>query len=222
MKETTKKTSNQIISDFLNSNKKALLVILAVIVVAIIAFGTISAVNNSKENQMINSTTELDTLFNDAMNSENVDEFIAYAESIIVDYKGSKAELISISRLASYYFDNNNFDKAYTYYNLAYTQFPNDLAASVYMFNAAMAKEESGSIDEAITILESIVSLFKSSDLDVADKSADVPEAIFNLARLFESKNDITKAVEQYEILVAEYQGYNLASLAKTRLLTIK
>lgn len=222
MKETTKKTSNQIISDFLNSNKNVLFTVLAVIVVIIIAFGIITSINNNKNNLMINSTTELDRLFDEASQGESIDEFIQYADSLTVDFKSTKAELMAYSRLASYYFDNEDFDKAYNYYNLAYTLFPKDMAASLYLFNSAMAKEELGDVDEAISILENLVVLYKSSVLDVADRSADVPEAIFNLGRLYESKNDIDNAVLNYEILVAEYQSYNLSSLAKTRLLTIK
>jgi tetratricopeptide (TPR) repeat protein len=124
--------------------------------------------------------------------------------------------------LAAYFYDKEDFTKAFDNYTLAYTNFPNDYAASVYMFNAAMAQEEIGDADKAIEILEEIVSQFKSNDIDVADFSADVPEALFNLGRLYEAQGNLEKAVEKYEILVAEYQSYNLSNLAKTRLLTLK
>lgn len=222
MKATTKKTSNQIISDFLTGNMKVLFTILGVVAVSIIAFGVFSGISDNKQNIMINSTTDLDRLYEDALSSDDAEEFLSYAASIIADFKGKKAELIAYSRLASYYYDKDDFNNAFDYYQLAYTNFPNDIAASVYMFNAAMAKDELGFNDEAIEILELIIIKFKSKDLEVADGSADIPEVIFNLGRLYEAKSDLTKAVEQYEILVAEYQGYNISSLAKTRLLTIK
>lgn len=223
MKETTKKTSSQIISDFLTSNKKVIFTILAVIICAIIIFGILSVVKKNNSDLIVNSTTELDKLYEELLHSDgDVDKFVEYATSLTVDYAGTKAELAAYSRMASYFYDEKDFNKALEYYTLAYTNFPNDLAASVYMINAAMTEEELGNVDKAISLFEEIITLFKSSDIEVADKSADVPEAIFNLGRLYESKNNIDKAVEYYELLVAEYQSYNLSNLAKSRLLTIK
>ncbi len=223
MKETTKKTSNQIISDFLTSNKKVLFTILAVIVCAVLAFGILSTVQKNSLDKMINSTTELDNMYEELLNDNgDEDAFIAYGLKLVEEYKGTKAELVSYSRMASYYYDEDNFSNALEYYTLAYTNFPKDIAASVYMFNAAMSHEEMGATDEAIKLLEEIVKLYKSSDIEVADSSADVPEALFNLGRLYEAKGNLTRAVEQYEILVAEYQSYNLSNLAKTRLLSLK
>lgn len=223
MKETTKKTSNQIISDFLTSKKKVLFTILAVIICAVAAFGILSGVQKNNLDSMINSTTELDNMYEELINENgDKDAFISFGLKLVEDYKGTKAELISYSRMASYYYDEDDFSNALEYYTLAYTKFPNDIAASVYMFNAAMSQEELGATDEAINLLEEIVTLYKSSDIDVADISADVPEALFNLGRLYEEQGNLTKAVEQYEVLVAEYQAYNLSNLAKSRLLSLK
>ncbi|MGL1891776.1 MAG: tetratricopeptide repeat protein [Spirochaetaceae bacterium] len=223
MKETTKKTTNQIISEFLTSKKKVLFIILAVIAVTVLLFGLFSNLQLKKMSKMINSTTKLDMLYNEVLSSENDgQEFLDYATDLINNQSSTKAELIAYSRLASYYFDKEDFQKSADNYTLAFTNFPNDIAASVYMFNAAMALEELGQVKETISILESIVTKYKSSELDKEDTSADVPEAIFNLGRLYESEGDISKAIEQYELLVAEYQSYNLSSLAKTRLLSIK
>ncbi|QEN03209.1 tetratricopeptide repeat protein [Thiospirochaeta perfilievii] len=223
MKETTKKNSNQIISDFLSNNKKILLTVLSVAVVLIIAFGVYSTVSQNKINEMINSTTELDNMYDEVLNSNGDKEaFVSYGNKLIEEYKGTKAEVIAYSRLASYFFDEKNFEKALEYYTKAYVNFPKDMAASVYMFNAAMCNEELGNVDQAIEVLTNLVKTYKSNDLESADLSPDVPEAIFNLGRLFESKGDLTKAIENYELLVAEYQSYNLSNLAKTRLLTIK
>ena len=223
MKETTKKTSNQILSDFLTSNKNVLLIILAVIVVVIASVGVYSTLEKNKVSLIGNSISTIDIMFDEIMNSKgDKDEFISYCSEVVEESAGTKAELIAYSRLASMYFDDQNFEKALENYTNAYVKFPNDLAASVYMFNAAMTLEELENSEKAITLLEELVSNFKSSKIDKADLSADVPEAIFNLARLYEKLGNEEKAINNYEILVAEYQNYNLTNLAKTRLITLK
>lgn len=223
MKETTKKSINQVISDFLTSNKNKLIIILGAIFLAIIVTGVVSTINKSNKNKMINSTTELDKLYSDIL-SGTIEEsvFTGYANELISKYKGTKAELIAYSRLGSYYFDNSKFEEAAQNFELAFTNFPNDLAASVYMFNAAMAYEELGNDNKAVEILTTALELFKSKDIKIADKSADVPEILFNLGRLSEKSGDIEKAIGFYEILVAEYQNINITNLAKSRLLSFK
>ncbi len=223
MNETTKKSTNQKISDFLTRQKKVLFTVLTIVVCVIIVFGIYSTINNKKNNEIVNSTTKLDRLYNDLLRSEgDENEFIEYANTIITDYGNSRAELTAYSRMAGYYFEQKDFDKALEYYTLAYTNFPNDIATSVYMFNAAMANEELGALDDAILVLESAVNTFKNPDIDAPDFSSDIPEVLFNLARLYETVGNEEKAIENYEVLVAEYQSYNLASLAKTRLIQIK
>lgn len=223
MNETKKKNSNQIISDFLTNNKMMLLIVLAVIIVVVVAFGIFSSVSTKNVNEVLNSTTELDRLYDEVNRDEGTEEdFVNYANKLITDFSGTKAEIVSYSRLASYFYDKKDYEKANEYYTLAFTKFPEDIAASIYMFNSAMSLEELNRVDEAIVVLQNLVTIFKSSNIDVADRSADVPEAIFNLGRMFESKNDTPKAKEQYEILVAEYKSQNLSNLAKSRLLTLK
>lgn len=223
MKDSTEKSSNQIVSDFLSNNKKVLITVLGVITLVLVLLGIYTMVSKSNTDKAFNATIELDNLYEELL-SENIEaeQFIEYADSLVVEYKGSKAELMAYSRLASYYFDESLFDKAVKNYTAAYLNFPNDMAASVYMFNAAMALEELGQVDEAIKTLELLVATFKSSDLDVNDTSADVPEALFNLGRLAEGSGDTTTAISYYEQLVAEYKDYNITNLAKSRLLSFK
>ena len=223
MSEVTKKTSNQIISDFLTSQKKVLFTVLVIVVCGIIVFGVFSGINDKKQSEVVNISIELDSMLNKLTRAEIVEaDFIDFTTSVIKDYKNTKAELAVYSNLGSYYFDQGNFEKSLENYTLAYRNFPKDLANSVYLFNSAMCQEELGKKDEAIKLLEELVTKFKNSDINGADLSSDVPEAIFSLGRLYEATGDIDKAVNNYEILVAEYQSYNLSNLAKSRLITIK
>lgn len=224
MNENTKQSNGQKLSDFIIKQKKALLFILVLVVAITIVIAVVSISSTTKANEVSNSTNRLIELYEELTLTEDKssDEFEKYAESLIKDYKGTKAELLAYSRLASYNFDQGNFQKAVDNYTLAYSNFPDDIATSVNMFNAAMSYDELGNVDEAINVLTLLVEKFKSSTAEGEDLSADVPEAIFNLARLYESKNDTENAVKNYEILVAEYNSYNLSSLAKSRLIDIK
>lgn len=223
MQEASKKNFNQIISDFLISNRKLLLIVLAVVVCGIATIGILSAVKTKKMEAVFTAVVDLDNKYDDLSESqEDKDAFTTYAESIINDFKGTKAELLAYSRLGSFYFEEGDFEKALANYTAAYTNFPDDIAVSVYMFNAAMTQEELGDIDKAIALLEDLITKFKRKNIDEADLCADVPEAIFNIGRLYESKGDLGKAKEMYETLVAEYQSYNLSNIAKTRMLSIK
>jgi len=227
MSEVTKKTGSQVVSDFLTSQKKVLFTVLVIIVCSIIAFGVYSGINNKKQNEVVNVSIELDSMLSKLTRSEITEaDFTKFTIGVIKDYKNTKAELAVYSALGSYYFDQSNFEKSLENYTLAYTKFPKDMANSVNMFNAAMCQEELGKKDQAIKLLEELVAKFKNSDINSdinsADLSSDVPEAIFSLGRLYETTGDIDKAVNNYEILVAEYQSYNLSNLAKSRLITIK
>lgn len=222
MKETAKKTTSQKISDFLMTKQKTLFIALAVVIVVIAAVGVISVVATNKSAEVANKTVKLIELFDEVniSDDETNDEFIEYANTLISECKGSNAEMVAYSKLGSYYFDKENFEEALVNYENAYKLFPNDMANSVYMFNAAMTLEELDRKEDAIGTLEALVEKYK--DLDDKDLTADVPEAIFNLGRLYEAVDNKEKAVENYELLVAEYQSYNLAAVAKTRLISIK
>ncbi len=223
MKETEKETINQKLSNFLTNNKKILFLVLAILACIIIVFGILSKIQQKNRNIMVNKSVEIETLYHEVSHTDgDVESFITVANEGISKFPGTKAELMAYVKLASYYFDEKDFEKSEEYYTLAYTKFPKDLGVTVYMFNAAMSLEEQGKINDAIIILEKIVADFKSDNLEVPDKSYDIPEVIFNLGRLNEAKGDNNKAIEYYEILVAEYKSYNLSNLAKTRLLTIK
>lgn len=224
MNETSKETTSQKMSDFIVKKKKALLASLVIVIAVIVVVGVMSITMNQKNVEVMNATTKLFDLAEDLATSEDKDskEFEEYAAKLISDYKGTKAELLSYTRLASYYFDEGKFQEALDNYTLAYTNFPDDIATSVNIFNAAMANEELGNIDETIKLLELIVEKYKSSTPEGKDLSSDVPEAIFNLGRIYEGKDDIEKASSYYDILVTEYNSYQLAGLAKSRLIDIK
>lgn len=224
MSEHTKETAGQKMSEFITKQKKVLVSILIIAVAVIVVVSLLSFNANKKSYDVANSTTELMELFEKVSISddENSEDFIAYANKLIAEKSGTKAELLAYSRLASYYFDKGEFQKAVDNYTLAYTKFPEDLASSVNMFNAAMSYEELGNVDEAIKVLEELVEVYKSSIAEGNDLSSDVPEALFNLGRLYEAKDDVENAVAKYEILVSEYNSYNLAGLAKSRLIVIK
>lgn len=223
MEDSTKKNKSQILNDFLVQKKKVLISVLVVLLVAILTFGIVNSVIEQKSNEAVQAAAELDKIYEKVISEDNeAVELIDYSAEILSKYEGSIAELMVYSRLGSYYFDEKDFNKALENYTLAYTKFSDDLASSVYMFNAAMCLDELNRGVEAITILEELVKKYKSTDVKVADFSGDIPEALFNLGRLYEENGNTQKAVESYEILVAEYQSVSLSNLAKSRLIDIK
>lgn len=223
MEDSSKKTLSQLLSDFLIKQKRVLVASAVVIIVAIVAIGVVNNLASGNRARVIDSVSELDQIYEDSL-TEKVDslDFVKFAEKLITEDEGTIAELMAYSRLGSYYFDNEDYGKAFENYTNAYTKFPNDLASSTYMFNAAMALDELDREEEAIEVLELLVETYKSTDVKVGDISGDIPEALFNLGRLYESNGNLEKAISSYEVLVAEYQSYNLANFAKSRLIEIK
>lgn len=223
MEDSSKKTLSQSISDFLIKQKKILISVAVIVIAIIVVVGVVNSIANSNKVKLMDSISQLDEIYGDVLSEDKeISELEKFAQDLIDNNPGTIAELMAYSRLGAYYFDNDDFGKSFEYFTNAYTKFPKDLAASTYMFNAAMSLDELDREEEAIEVLETLVSTYKSDDVKVGDLSGDVPEALFNLGRLYEANGNNEKAIISYETLVAEYQTYNLANFAKSRLIELK
>jgi len=92
----------------------------------------------------------------------------------------------------------------------------NSYLAPVSLYNAGAAKEELGSINDAIRFWTRLVENY-------TEVSPDVPEALFNLGRVAETYGgDTEEALKHYYELAAKFPNSRWTDLSKTRILIIE
>ena len=92
---------------------------------------------------------------------------------------------------------------------------PKSYLAPVSLFNAGSALEEAGRVDDAEAAWIRLADQY-------AETSPDVPEALFNLGRLSETRGDIEGALERYREIGSRFPESRWKDLAKSRMLKLE
>lgn len=227
----------QKINDFLASNRKIVLALFIVIIVAVI--GTITWFFVS-ENSRKTSVTQVERVIYDleefrqedkAKNSESSEDSASDKEKKVSDavkekedksieelkllgakyahsYAGFRANIV----IAEIYFQRKMYEDALMFYELAAASVKNSYTEGLSYFNAAACADEMGDNEKALSYYE------KASKVETFPL---VPRAIFNAGRLYEalSKND--EAIASYNKLLEKYPQNEWALLAKSRIIVL-
>ena len=86
--------------------------------------------------------------------------------------------------------------------------------APVVLFNAGSMAEEAGDQDKAL-------SFYELCDKNYRNSFPEAPRVIFSMARIYEVKKLVDKAVEQYTLLVDSWSEDDYSSLAQSRLIAL-
>ena len=112
--------------------------------------------------------------------------------------------------------ENEEWEEAASAFESVAKRWKNSYLAPVSLYNAGVAKEESGAIDDATRYWSRLVENY-------TEVSPDVPEALFNLGRLAETHADDTeKALSHYYELTTRFPNSRWTDLSKTRILIIE
>ena len=112
--------------------------------------------------------------------------------------------------------ENEEWEKAASAFETVAEKWENSYLASVSLYNAGAAMEESDAINEAIRYWTRLIENY-------TEVSPDVPEALFNLGRLAETHGgDSEEALKHYYELAAKFPNSRWTDLSKNRILIIE
>jgi tetratricopeptide (TPR) repeat protein len=223
MAERTEKLSvTQILIDFIQKNRKVLIICIAVILGAIIAFVAVSSIREYLQSRALSRVENLSRSYYTIMNSYDETSDGTEQQFAIFNllnelevfqrensgYAAARAYAIS----AAIYADQANWFNAENAWLNAAKAAAKTYFAPVAYFNAAVAAEEQGNIGRAIE--------HYNSALEFSDIFPAAPRAQFSVGRLYEVQANLIDALFAYQTLVDKWPGDQVwVSLAHSRIL---
>jgi len=209
------------ITNFLQTNRIFLLVLLIIIVVFIITFAIFSEVSKSTTEKSTKIVEQVQLSFDQWGVEEEEDVKKAIEEDILSEtglilekyprkYAGQRALFI----LGNLYFEKEEWDKAAENYKLLADRFPDSYLAPVALVNAAVSLEESGNVEEALSVYESAVTMYR-------DTSPHTPFILFSLGRLYESMGETETARDRYNEIIDDFSTSSWTNLARNRIISL-
>ncbi|MCR4734932.1 MAG: tetratricopeptide repeat protein [Treponema sp.] len=215
-KEEIKGTGKKV-NEFLEKNRKVLLICCITFVVVLAAFLIFEGVKTYSTNkglsaldsifyQMTQGSAELEESELDAKRNEFIESLKPYTnKSGIV---GVRANLIC----AELSYQKKDYANAITYWNLAERKGKKYYTAPISSFNKAVCYEQLGDLDNALAAYK-----LAAENEDYILKN----HAKFSYGRILETQGKFAEAAEVYTKLNDDYPDDKWALLAKTRLLTL-
>lgn len=208
---------------WLAKNYKLVSIIAGVLVVAIIALAVLFSQLDKKSEAKFSAIDNVATLYNNLFTLDidsdeyktAVEEFKTAANDVLAssslkEYPGAKAALL----LGDYEFlEAKNYDAALGYYTSIESAQAKTYLSQVAAMNAAACNENLGNVDAALEAYNKLWDTYGAEGIYGS-------RALFNSARIYESKGQMDLAKATYEQLIGEYQNVasEYANLAKSRL----
>ena len=220
-KKEDKLTIAQNIEQFVMNYRKQLLIGVSVIVVALIVFGIVTQVQSRRLEEYTERVEQAEELFGDYLRADE-DARTALGQELEVEldeiissmgnrYPGLRALMI----YGEYHYNLERFDRARDTFKQAADQFGNTYLAPVALMNAAVASEEAGDLDQAISLYQRVVDRY-------VDSFHGVSRALLNIGRLYEAQGNTQAAIGAYEQLTADFSETEWAKLAQTRIIQLE
>lgn len=209
------------ITNFIQTNRIFLLVLLGVIIAFIIVFAIISEISKSTTEESTILVEQVQQSFDqwstetEEVEKQAIEEEILSEIDFILDkypkkYAGQRALFIR----GNLYFAKEEWNGAAESYALLAERFSKSYLAPVALINSAVAHEESGNVDEAIVVYESVLSKYR-------DVSPQTPYVLFTLGRLYESLDDSETARERYNEIINDFSTSSWTNLARNRIISL-
>ena len=215
--ENEKKTFADLLTLFIVKFRFVLLGILVVGILAIVAVGVVSSMN---EKAVKAGLTEVDKItdeyatlkFSETTDTAKEDELIAKAQAV-ADKNGPVVVKVRANILvAEIQYGRKNYEAARAAWLAAAEADKKSYTFGLCNYQCGICSDELGDYDNAVAYLNAAA---ESEDF------ADVPRALFNIGRIEESRGNYEKAVETYKKLFADYPSDQWATLAKSRLISL-
>ena len=219
------KTRAEFVSVFISRNRRILIIILSIIVVAVIATGiTISSINKQLDKKTaqvevlhdeyanwVNNTAELSEEESQAVYVKLQDEISRFIDSTRNGYP----ELRALFTLASVEYHKENYKSAVDLFSQVFEDYPDSHLAASSVINTAVCYEL---LDDQVNAVKYYQMVFEN----YGDRSSEAPHAKFSIGRLYESMGEPSKAIESYRELSTVYPDSEWSKLAVSRLITLE
>lgn len=219
--ETKEKRSiPAIISDFIISNRKVLLIGIAVLGVAFISFVALTVIQakataaiDAKVASYIEEWAEAKSAGDEAALATAEDGLLASLGEITGKGVSSPARARANLLAADIKYSRKDWTGARDGFLAAAADAPSVYTAGIALYNAASCEEELGNADSALALYSKAA----------ADDSFNLkPRAMFNIGRIEEQRSKTKEAIEAYENLVEKYPENSWSLLAKSRLVVLQ
>jgi tetratricopeptide (TPR) repeat protein len=205
---------------FIQKYRTALLVLLILCVTGIlgaVAFFSIRA--TMQKNAIVTLETLEKRMFDlgDLSDTTKSMDILALLEELKAFAPGTfgYASAKAYSLAADIHAARNEWNTAEEFWVLSSQRAPKIYLAPLSLYNAAVAAEEQGKLDAAIE--------YYNQSLLVAGEFPAAPRARFNIARIYEAKNDKAAAAEAYRSLIEKVPSdSNWIKLAQSRLISLE
>jgi predicted negative regulator of RcsB-dependent stress response len=215
-----KRSFGDVLADFIQRNRRGLLISMIALVVIVIGFIAGNALRSSlqeKANSAVEDFTQrYEVLVIDINEPEKAEEVAALLDELAVfagktsGYAGARA----YSLAASVYAEQKNWAQAESAWRSSAKKAGNSYLAPVSLFNAAVAAEEQGTLDQA-------VELYAESAAHVSGFPA-AARAQFEIGRLRESQGDSQAALEAYRMIPEKWANESTwINLAQSRIVLL-
>lgn len=217
LKLKEEKTNTEKLNGFLEKNKKVLFALLAVVVVAVIAFAVVVSVSSKNAEKTIAAVDEISYVLTKNSSGLEESELSARRDAALEAVKpylgksgigGVRANMFA----AELSFSKEDFASALTYWNAAVSKGKKAYTSPLCFYNMGVCAEELGNFAEAAGYYK------EAADTDGFILKS---HAMFSLGRVYETLNDKDSALEAYNALVNESPDDTWAKLAKTRVLAL-
>jgi len=216
---------NERIGDLIQKNRMQLMVALAAIVLVIVAFVLISVVREKTQSNALSKVDSLNRRYEAIKESLSGEEDLDISKQLelgillseLTEFENKNsgfAAARAYSINASINMDQSNWEMAEEKWLKAAEAAPKSYLAPIAVYNAAVAAEEQGKIEQAIA--------YYSRAAGYEDSFPAAARAQFSVGRLEESRNNRDSAIEAYRNLLAKWPNEPVwPNLAQNRLLVL-
>ncbi|MCR5762821.1 MAG: tetratricopeptide repeat protein [Treponema sp.] len=210
--------TQQKVENFILKNRKPLLCIIALLVVAAVAVSVIFCVLDAGRKTGLKAIDAIENEYTKNNDSLSDSEVSARQEAALkeLDQYLSNKNIVGIraSMLAAdIYFARKNYEDSLTNWVNAASYGEKSYTAPICYYNAAVCCDELGKFDESVSYYEKAASV---KDFYLAS------HACFNIGRIKESNGDFKAAVEAYQKTVDSHSGDDYAKLAQSRIIALR
>jgi len=216
---------NERIGDLIQKNRTQFLVALAAVVLVIVTFVVISVVREKTQSNALSKVDALNRRYEAIKQSLSGEEGLDTSQQLELGVLSSEltefenknsgfAAARAYSINANISMDQGNWETAEEKWLKAADAAPKSYLAPIAVFNAAVAAEEQGRIEQAIA--------HYSRAAGYGDSFPAAARAQFSVGRLEESRNNRNSAIEAYRNLLAKWPNDQVwLNLAQNRLLVL-
>jgi tetratricopeptide (TPR) repeat protein len=209
---------------FLGANKKVLIIVAVAIVVAVLGLWIGLSVADNKADAAQLAIDNLQATYSEwnLLEDQTTDEAMATKEALvgelsaIASKSGKSYPVLKATYLLGLLkYEDGAYAEALDHFVAVSQKGSGTYLGSLGLFNAGVASEQLGNPDKAMEYYQSVYDTYGAD-------AAEAPKALFSIARLHETNNNIDLAKAVLQQLADEFTASEYAKLAKSRLVVLQ